>query len=219
VASKPPPAQYLGQGQNAVLNIFQPRPGVPAADWSGDQLTGTTLFTTKSAPSVQATSKDIPLSVIVREYPPLVNGLYELRMYFGKINYGLYSATYPATFIRVSGSHWSVVSGATVNCAASSGQSTEVMSGAVPARVAYGAASPQPPVGRPSSAPLRSGASSHAQSPVADTSDGSTGTGNDSPAAAHGGSSNSVAWWIATAAIAVAAAAGLGWLRVRRRNA
>lgn len=237
VASVPPPKALLGRGENAVLNIYQPRPGVAPGDWSGDQLTAATFYYTPRAPSTQATLKDSPLSLIVKEFPPLVDGLYELRMYFGKSNAGLYSATYPATFIRVTGDHWNVVSGGTVNCAASSGQSAEVLMGVVPGRKAYGTAPPRRPHGQPSSVPTHAtGAASDAPknpSPSARTSASARASqspvGNESavgaraPAGAGGhgdsGSTNAIAWWVAALAVVVAAMAGGAWWRTRRRQA
>ncbi|MGN6606079.1 MAG: hypothetical protein ACTHMS_03585, partial [Jatrophihabitans sp.] len=131
VASQPPPKDYLGRGENTILNIFQPRPGVPAGEWSGDQLTAATFYQSSTHPAAIATSQDLPLSAIVAEFPPLVDGLYELRMYFGKTDYGVYSATYPAVFIRVTGDRWNVVNGAPVDCSSGQGQSSEVLAGTV----------------------------------------------------------------------------------------
>lgn len=235
VASVPPPKQLRGRGQNAVLNIYQPRPETLAGDWSGDQLTAATFYSTARAPSTQSTLKDIPLKVIVNEYPPMVEGLYELRMYFAKSNYGLYSATYPATYIRVAGGNWSVVKGGTVNCAASSGQSAEVISGAVSPKTAYGTATPQAARGRPSGAPTlaspvatsagtttqRGSQSSRSQargsqSPVSNES--TVGSATQDVAASGGGSSSALPWWITGLAAAAAAALGVAWWRTRRRQ-
>jgi hypothetical protein len=227
VASKPPPKMYRGTGQNAVLNIYQPRPDVEAAEWSGDQLTAATFYRTSAAPSTQSTLKDIPLAVVVNEFPPLVNGLYELRMYFGSTKSGLYSATYPATFIRVDGSKWQVVSGGTVNCGASSGQSAEVLTGAVSPKQAYGSATPQPPRGRPSNAPSHGSKGSTGNTAPGSSSASSSGApsastspvGNEAVAPSNSADdSSSVAWLVAALAIAIAAVAGFAWSRTRRPN-
>lgn len=225
VASTPPPKSLLGRGQNAVLNIFQPRPNVTPAEWSGDQLTAATFYTTSRAPSTQATLTDIPLSVIIKEYPPQLGGLYQLRMYFGKTNSGLYSATYPATFIRVQGSHWSVVSGGRVNCAASSGTSTEVLTGAFSPRQAYGTATPQPAHGQPSSAPTHavagnstSDATPGSQSPVGNTSTQAGQLNAKAAANSSTRSASTVAWLVAALAVAAAAIAGLALWRTKRRS-
>jgi hypothetical protein len=229
IASIPPPKQFLGRGENAVLDIFQPRPGVEPAEWSGDQLTAATFYTARRAPSTQATLKDIPLSVVVSEFPALVDGLYQLRMYFGRTNVGIYSATYPATFIRVTGDRWSVVSGGRVNCGAASGNSTEVLTGAMSPKEAYGIAPPRPAHGRASSSPSRaaepaggpvgrSDARGGGQSPVGNRSTYGATQPDAAPAAKTGSSPGAAGWWAALVASAVAAMAGLGWWRTRRRS-
>jgi len=225
VASKPPPTPYRGKGQNAVLNIYQPRPQVEAAEWSGDQLTAATFYATSAAPSTQATLKDIPLSVVIDEYPPLVNGLYELRMYFGNTRSGLYSATYPATFIQVRGSRWTVVRGGTVNCTASSGQSSEVLTGAVSPKQAYGSATPQPPRGHPSNTVSRAPAKSAGATSAPPSVAGAVGSARpavspvgDEAAPRSAAGSNDLAWWVAALAVASALGTGGAWWRTRRRS-
>jgi hypothetical protein len=219
VASEPPPKAYVGRGENAVLNIYQPRPGVDPADWSGDQFTGATFYSSPDAPAAQATLKDIPLSVIVNEFPPLVDGLYQLRLYFGRTNVGLYSATYPATTIRVQGNRWSVVNGGTVNCAASSGQSAEVLTGAVSREDAYGTATPQPARGRPSSAPTRA---TTIPAPGSGSGSGAGRSGSAQPVAAThpraaaSSSGSTVGWWILAAAVLAAGGAAVVSRRRRR---
>ena len=219
VASTPAPDSMSGRGQNAILNIYQPRANVPPSEWSGDSLTGASFYKDAAAPTVQATLKDIPLSVIVNEFPPRVNGLYQLRMYYGKQNAGLYSATYPATTIQVTDKTWRVVSGGTVNCGAAWAQSAEVLSGAVTPLQAYGAASLKPAQGKPSSSPTTA--------PLTQTAGGSTGSGqaptteSGSTAAAETHPSSSS---LSPAAITIAAAAALAaavfaflWWRQRTR--
>lgn len=229
VATQPPPKLYRGRGANAVLNIYQPRPQVDAAEWSGDQLTSATFYKTQQAPSTQATLKDIPLSVVVNEFPPMVDGLYQLRMYFGNTRVGLYSATYPSTFIRVEGDRWTVVSGGTVNCAASSGESNEVLSGAVPPKVAYGSATPLPAHGQPANKPSKPSDArpktvepTGSQSPVANASSSVSRQPPSEQTVGEVGSSNNnsstAAWWVAGLAVAIAAVAGVAWWRSRRQN-
>ena len=209
VASQPPPKEYLGKGQNAVLDIYQPRPGVDAGEWSADQLTAATFYSVSAAPVAQATLKDIPLAVIVKEFPPMLDGLYELRMYFGKADRGLYSQTYPATFIRVTGDHWYVVKGGRVNCAAASGESTEVLTGTVSRQAAYGATPPRPARGRPTAVATTASRPPASSAPDDRTATADAGSaGSTTPAAADGGapsqastatsstSGSSAAWWL-----------------------
>jgi len=133
VASSPAPHSFQGRGENSVLSIFQVRPGVDATQWSGDQLTGTSFYSTPSHPTTQSTQSDIALSVITSEFPPMGDGYYELRMFYGRTDYGVYTTTYPATFIRVQGNRWSVAKGGQVDCAAGQAKSMEVLTGVAPA--------------------------------------------------------------------------------------
>jgi hypothetical protein len=132
VGSQPPPSAYTGKGENAVLNIYQLRSNVPAAEWSGEQLTAATFYSHPSQPTAQATTVDLSLADIIADYPLMDGGRYELRMYFGKSNYGDYSDTYPATFIQVTGSTWRVIAGGTVSCGSARGVSDEVLTGGIP---------------------------------------------------------------------------------------
>lgn len=125
VSSSTPPSGYLGKGENAVLTVYQARDGVDPGNWNGDQLTGASYFTNPKLPTAQATYADLSLAVIVREFPPTWDGLYQLRMAFAKTDYGNYSATYPATVIKVSGNSWHVVSGGTLPCGAAHSVSNE----------------------------------------------------------------------------------------------
>lgn len=126
IASQPPPKEAQGTGLVATLYAFQPRPGVLPGDWNGDQLTATSPYSTPDAPATQATKLDNGLDYVVKDYPPMVNGLYELRMLFGNTQNSGYTDQYAATFIRVEGDHWSVVKGGTVDCDKGKAVSTEI---------------------------------------------------------------------------------------------
>lgn len=132
VSSVAPPRGYRGHGENTSLDVFQPRPDVPASEFSGDQLEGTSLFNDPKHATAQATYKDLSLRTIIHEYPPLLHGLYQLRMPFGKVGYGTYDATYPATVIQVTGNTWRVVSGGLVDCNKARGGSTETILAHIP---------------------------------------------------------------------------------------
>jgi len=216
VSSMRPPSSVIGKGQNAVLDIFQPRPQVEAGDWSGDQLTAASFYTDANAPAAQSTLKDIPLSLIVKEYPPLVNGLYELRMFYGITSTAnLYSATYPATFIRVSGDRWSVVTGGTVNCAAAGANSLEVATGQMSVKVAYGKPLPAPS-GKPSAVATTATAVPPATSAGSGSSSAASAVSGSPVAGAKAtkSSSNTGLWvGLAIAAAALAAGAGYWWRR------
>lgn len=131
VSSTAPPAQFQGPGENAVLNIYQPRPQVLPAEWSGHPLTAASYYSSKAHPAVQATYGDESLADFTSIYPPLVDGLYVLRMGYGKADYGLYDRTYPSTTIQVQGTRWKVVAGGTVDCSTAKAVSNEQLTGVV----------------------------------------------------------------------------------------
>jgi hypothetical protein len=134
VSSTQPPAAYQGQGQNADLVMYQPRPDTAPAYWSGTAMTAASYYTSEKAPAVQATYADLSLHDMINEYPPQVDGLYVLRMHYGKADYGLYNTTYPVAVIQVTGKSWHLVQGGTVKCAAAKATSNEQLTGAAGAR-------------------------------------------------------------------------------------
>jgi hypothetical protein len=125
VSSLPAPDGYSGKGQNAGLLMFQPRRGVSPADWNGDELTAATQYKGTKYPAAEATYKDFSLADFIKEFPSGLDGLYQLRMHFAKKNYGVYTQTYPATVIQVTGNTWHVVQGGTTQCKAVVARSTE----------------------------------------------------------------------------------------------
>jgi hypothetical protein len=129
VSSVRPPAAYRGAGQNADLAIYQARQGLDPGDWAGLGLIGDTQYKYSQEPTAEATYKDVSLESIVLSAPPSWDGLYALRMNFGKSNYGIYGATYPMTVIQVTGKTWHVVDGGLVNCKHAEGVSLETISG------------------------------------------------------------------------------------------
>ena len=216
VASTPPPSSVLGRGQNAILNIYQPRPNTTPDLWSGDQLTGASFYDQSAAPTVQATLKDLSLADIVAEYPPMVDGLYQLRMYFGKLNQQLYSSTYPATVIRVAGNKWSVVSGGEVNCAATSAQSLETLSGVVSLKDAYGSK----PLPKASGTPSAKATVAPSGSSGGNSSQGA-GSGNaasQNSAGSHHGGKSAAPLWIGIGALVVLAVGAIAFAFGRRTS-
>jgi hypothetical protein len=163
VATAAPPKEFQGSGENAVLNIYQPRPGVEPAYWSGMALSAASFYSTPKLPAVQSSYGDASLADIMTLYPPRQNGLFVLRVYWGKAGFGLYSATYPTTTIQVIGRSWRVVAGGTVACGASQGKSVAILTGALPrsdaaprrpdpAQVVVAAGGPHPMTAGPASA-------------------------------------------------------------------
>jgi hypothetical protein len=227
VSSAPPPAQFQGKGENAILNIYQPRPGVDPGNWNGDSLTSASFYNNPKLPAAQATRADLPLSVIVNEFPPMVDGLYQLRMFYGKAGYGLYSSTYPAAVIRVSGDTWTLVQGGTVDCTAAPAVSNEVLAGTLTQAPSGNASGSKSSAGAPSGAPQSGPATASHASPGSPASrSGSTkasqpGSTAAAQAARHASSSSDAApigAGIAGAVALAGIAAGL-WYWRRRRSA
>jgi hypothetical protein len=157
VSSVEPPAAYRGRGRDAALDIYQVRRNVLPGDWTGQNLIPSTQYAVKKEPTAVATYKDYPLRVVTVELPPMFDGLYVLRMQFGKSGYGIYGATYPMTVIQVTGDKWRVVSGGLVNCARAKGVSIETTNGVaqqLPAKPIKG----ETPTSAPSAARATTGA-------------------------------------------------------------
>jgi hypothetical protein len=176
VSSLPAPDNYSGKGQNTGLLMFQPRRGVSPADWNGDEMTAATQYKGKKYPAAEATYKDFSLEDFIKEYPSGWDGLYQLRLHFAKKNYGVYTQTYPATVIQVTGNTWHVVQGGTMPCKAVHARSTEYTVG-IPQVDPTSSAGETPPTAAPSTQ----------ASPAAQASGGSSGV---SPSSSGGPSSD-----------------------------
>ncbi len=154
MSSTTPPAAFQGKGQNAILDIYQVRQGSDPVDWAGEDLTAASFYDNSKLPTVVSTSQDDALSDFTKAYPPLEDGMYQLRMFYGRANYGLYSEKYPTAVIQIKNNKWTVVQGGQVTCKAATATSNEVLTGVVPAADA----SPNP--SKPNAAPSVSGSSS-----------------------------------------------------------
>ncbi len=211
VGSTAAKGQWAAAGHSATLYAYQPRPNVPAGEWSGEQLTASARYTNTAHPMAQATHADLSLADFVSTYPPKVDGLIELRLYLGGPNLPIYSG-YDATDIRVSGSSWSVVKGGTVDCTAGTSVSIETV--VLPSSVV----NPPPTHTATSPAPASSHASSSTTTAANAEPSGTSATDVRpvaSQAADHGAHSASPWIWILVAGAVVALVAGA--LEARRR--
>jgi hypothetical protein len=115
----PAPMGYR-TGGTATLYAFQPRPGVLAAEWSGEQLTGSAQFSDASHPMVAATPADESLSTYLGDYPLQTPAhLLQLRVYLGAPNSPAYSLTYDASYLQVSGTRWTQLKPGPDDCTSS----------------------------------------------------------------------------------------------------
>jgi hypothetical protein len=124
VGAAPAPASVRGSGRNATLYAYQPRKGFDPSLWSGEQLTSNAAYSDPNIPIAQATDRDIALSDYLNDAPPQWDRLVELRVLYGAAS-GDISASYPVANIRVSGTKWTLVTGAKVDCKAGSAISAE----------------------------------------------------------------------------------------------
>ena len=109
VSSQPASAAYSGHGQTATLLAYQPRPHAYPPQWSGDTLTSSSTYTNPAAPMAQATRLDFTLQDFLHEFPPMMNGFIQLRIYLGIPGKETLTTTYPSADIQVTGSTWTLV--------------------------------------------------------------------------------------------------------------
>ncbi len=223
VSSVQAPAEYSGTGRKASLLIYQPRPNVSADQWSGDQMTATSDYTNPAVPMSQATGQDFTLKEFLGEFKPMVDGLLQLRMYFGIPGRSTWNSSYPAVDIRVTGNSWQVLNPTTVSCTNGSSTSSELQTpgpagqpvAAVPTKSSSASAgkAPRTASSKPVSPTTRPGAVAGPSTP--------TGSGPANVAAASSKSSKGGPTALLAASLAgllIAGLAGLFWWR-RRQSA
>ena len=127
VSSQPASAAYSGHGQTATLLAYQPRPHAYPPQWSGDTLTSSSTYTNPAAPMAQATRLDFTLQDFLHEFPPMMNGFIQLRIYLGIPGKETLTTTYPSADIQVTGSTWTLVDGGHSGCTAGSATASEVV--------------------------------------------------------------------------------------------
>lgn len=234
ISSAPAPAQYT----RAYLVLYQPIQNVDPGDWTGYTLTNVATFSNAAHPAVQSTNIDLPLLDPDRQIPPVWDGLYQVRMFFTGLGRPVYTETYPAAVIRVTGSTWELVSGGGTSCAAgqavsATSQIANAKALATPQTIAVGGV---PVAGGASSQPstVNGRPSSRVTTPPSSTGTGPAGPtttslgGGDARTAAppaqaravtnhgDGGSSGGL---ITGVVVAVAAVGATALVLVRRRRA
>jgi hypothetical protein len=110
---------------SATLYAYQPREGLGAGEWSGQQLTADSTFTNADRPIAQATTKDGSLQDFVTAFPATWDGLVHLRLYVSSPTFGI-AEKYSAVTVKVAGDTWKVVGKAgTASCTAGDATSSE----------------------------------------------------------------------------------------------
>ena len=216
-ASTAAPSGY-GKGK-ATLYAFQPIKDVDPGNWSGRQLTGSSSFSNAKVPMASGTVLDPALGDFVAAFPPRLDSLVQLRMYFNAPDLTQYRNSYPAAVLKVTSTTWTLVQGGGVNCTAGTAVSNEVA--ALPASDFAKPARPTPAADAPKAArdPQQRTPSAFAPASSGSPTSGSPGATVAAKDAAHtsGGSGGSGGVIAAIVAAAVVVAGGAAWWLRRRR--
>jgi hypothetical protein len=129
VSTTPALSSVSGTGRTATLYAFQPVKGEDPAYWSGEAVTGASLYSNTSAPTAVTTDRDLPLSNFLSVFPPAWNGFIQLRIYLGAPDQSPYVASYPSLNLYVSGDTWEAVGGGEVDCDSGQAVSRETLLG------------------------------------------------------------------------------------------
>jgi cytoskeletal protein RodZ len=127
VSSVKAPNGYSVQHGSATLLAYQPQAKLAPDQWNGDTLTAASSYTNLNYPMAQSTDQDFSLNDYLKEQPPMLNGLVQLRMYFAAPEMPALNSKYPTAEIKVSGSKWTLVRGGNVPCNKGDSQSSELL--------------------------------------------------------------------------------------------
>jgi LPXTG-motif cell wall-anchored protein len=218
VSSQAAEAPYNGPGHSAILYAYQPRQGVDPGQWSGEELTAAATYTDPAHPMAAATDRDESLQDFVQDYPPMWDGLVQVRMYLGASNQTIDSLSYPATVLQVTGNTWHVVSGGNVSCQSGKAVSIETIllpkSKSTPKAHASGT-----PAAHSSSGAVASSAPTNSSSPAAGGAAGGSGTHLSANSSTTGSDSNtSTVVGVLITALVLLAASGFVVSRRRQRR-
>ena len=117
------------RNSSATLYAYQPRNGVPAAQWGGEMITAPSSFTNARHPMAQATNADIALKDFLAAYPTSWKGTVQLRLYVGSAAAGVQTRHYDTADLAVSGSTWKVLKAGNGSCTDGSATSLETLTG------------------------------------------------------------------------------------------
>jgi len=127
VSSVPAPAPYDANGRTATLFAFQPRVETAPGQWSGELVTASAKYSNPAHPMAQATALDESLADYLADFPTMLDGLVQLRIYLGAPGQPAYTLKYAATDLKVSGDTWTVARGASVPCTGGAAVSLEAV--------------------------------------------------------------------------------------------
>jgi hypothetical protein len=217
VSSQPAQSPYNEAGRTALLLAYQPREGLPAGEWSGDELTASSRYTNAAHPMVAATTGDDSIKDFIEEFAPAWDGLLQIRIYLGAPDNPIYSLTYPAIDIKVTGNTWHAVDGGPVSCTSGRSESLETILLPKPTPKAHASAHP---TSKSTAGPAASSAPTAVSSVQAGAAAGTTPKSSAAkPVANSSGSSHtSIIVAVLIAALVVLAVAGYVVSRRRLRS-
>jgi hypothetical protein len=206
VEETPAKAPYNVSDASATLYAFQPRKGVDASGWSGQQLSTASRFTTPNHPAATMTGRDESLSAYMAAFPPQWDNLIEIRIFLSAPGQPVSSETYDAVNIKVTGDTWKVVDSTNVSCKLGNAVSVEFGLATSSAQIAsLSAQSTQVGLSTPTPNPA-----STSGSPLAAPSTEVAGVSSG------GGGSSNVLVWVAVAVVLIGGGfATIRWVRSR----
>ena len=211
---------YAGTSRTAILLAYQPIEGLAASDWSGDELTASSRYSNPADPMAAATGGDESLASFMGEFKPDWDGFLQLRMYLDAANEQTYSVHYPTLDIQVTGTTWTAVDGAPVDCSAGTAESIESV--LLPASDLKSPSTPGAPGSQSSTAPAAASGSGNRTEPTGATrASGHPTADQAAPAAdatAHPASSSSSDGWVVAAIVVALAVLLLAVVLPRRRR-
>jgi hypothetical protein len=237
VGTSAAPAPWNKAGKTATLYAYQPRPATAPGLWSGQELTASARYSNAAHPMAAATPADLSFSDFVDTFPPLVQGLYQLRLVLGAPDTPQRVRPYDATTIQVTGSTWHVV-GTPASVACNSGTSESIETLLLPSTSLVASTSSSAPVtsssaptgtptqssgGHSASATPEASASSAADSSAATRSSSAApaiaaGTTGNSPTGGGGSGQSGQRWFFVIVVAAVLVIGTTASFLVRRRR-
>jgi hypothetical protein len=211
VSSMAAPAGYGATGRKATLVIYQPRPNTYPNQWSGDQMTSSSPYTNPRYPMAAATAEDFSLQDFIREFPPMLDGLLQLRIYYGVPQKPTWTETYAATDIKVTGSTWRVVRGASVPCRKGSAKPNEPFHIVASPSASTAPAGTSTPTPSASVTPTATSTSSPTPSASGPGSDSSSPVAGAAAQVDSGSGSGVVPWLLALGGLGILLGGGAWW--------
>lgn len=116
LGSSAAPTGYNTRGAVASLFAYQPREGIEPDEFSGLQLTGSSVFTDPVEPAVQVTEKSTTIGDFAVAFPAQLDGFVQLRLLLSAPNAGTQTSRYDSADLKIDGNTWHVVRGGKSNC-------------------------------------------------------------------------------------------------------